>query len=76
MTWQDDWPVIGVDYDGNGVGEPVNTWAMPIKDKPIDHAAHLPYQDISFKPEGLSPLWQWNPNPTTRPGRSPSIPAH
>ena len=63
MTWQDDWPVIGVDYDGNGVGEPVNTWAMPIKDKPIDHAAHLPYQDISFKPEGLSPLWQWNHNP-------------
>lgn len=63
MTWQDDWPVIGVDYDGNGVGEPVNTWSMPIKDKPIDYAAHLPYQDISFKPEGLSPLWQWNHNP-------------
>ncbi len=63
MTWHDGWPQIGVDYDGNGVGEPVNTWAMPLPGKAIDHAAHLPYQDISFTPEGLSPLWQWNHNP-------------
>ncbi len=63
MRWQDDWPIIGVDYDGNGIGEPVNTWPMPLKDKPIEYAAHLPYQDISFKSDGLSPLWQWNHNP-------------
>ena len=25
MTWKNDWPVIGVDKDGDGKGEPVLT---------------------------------------------------
>ena len=29
MRWEDGWPVIGEDYDGNGVGEPVAEWAKP-----------------------------------------------
>ena len=28
--WQDDWPLIGVDFDGNGIGEPVATYHSPI----------------------------------------------
>ena len=27
--WQDDWPLIGVDIDGNGIGEPVAVWTSP-----------------------------------------------
>ena len=30
VRWQDDWPLMGVDYDGNGVGEPVFEWQKPI----------------------------------------------
>ena len=30
VRWQDDWPLMGVDYDGNGVGEPVMEWQKPI----------------------------------------------
>lgn len=26
MKWVDDWPVIGVDKDGDGCGEPVLTY--------------------------------------------------
>ena len=29
MHWCDGWPVIGVDQDMNGIGEPVHSWKMP-----------------------------------------------
>ena len=29
MRWENDWPVIGIDYDKNGVGEPVSTYRKP-----------------------------------------------
>lgn len=29
MHWRDGWPVIGVDQDMNGIGEPVRTWTKP-----------------------------------------------
>ncbi|MBR0388653.1 MAG: family 43 glycosylhydrolase, partial [Prevotella sp.] len=28
--WEADWPVIGVDYDKNGIGEPVAAWKKPV----------------------------------------------
>ena len=28
--WQDDWPLMGVDLDGNGIGEPVTSWNKPL----------------------------------------------
>jgi beta-xylosidase len=28
--WKDDWPLIGVDIDGNGIGEPVAVWSSPL----------------------------------------------
>ena len=27
--WVDDWPLVGVDIDGNGIGEPVAVWEKP-----------------------------------------------
>ncbi len=29
VRWQDGWPLIGVDIDGNGIGEPVYVWQKP-----------------------------------------------
>lgn len=29
MRWKDGWPVIGVDIDMNGIGEPVYVWKKP-----------------------------------------------
>ena len=56
--WEADWPVMGVDYDRNGVGEPVATWKKPISST---LTAHLQTSDDFSGPLGLQ--WQWNHNP-------------
>ena len=58
VRWQDDWPLMGVDYDGNGVGEPVAAWTKPI---PSSSAPLLQTDDDFSGPLGLQ--WQWNHNP-------------
>lgn len=59
--WVDDWPLIGVDIDGNGIGEPVAVWPCPVKLKkstgPIGPMGHI----SPVEAKGLS--WQWNHNP-------------
>ena len=57
--WQDDWPLMGVDYDGNGIGEPVPSWKKPISSKNIPMI--LQTDDDFSGPLGLQ--WQWNHNP-------------
>ncbi|MCR4859852.1 MAG: glycoside hydrolase 43 family protein [Bacteroidales bacterium] len=60
MHWSEDgWPVIGVDLDRNGVGEPVRVWTKPFPDSP----AFLPQTGDDFASGTLSPQWQWNHNP-------------
>ena len=60
MHWSaDGWPVIGVDIDRNGVGEPVRVWAKPFPDSP----ARLPQTSDDFAGAALSPQWQWNHDP-------------
>ena len=56
--WQNDWPLMGVDYDGNGVGEPVLAWKKPISSQP---ATMLQTDDDFSGTLGLQ--WQWNHNP-------------
>jgi beta-xylosidase/polygalacturonase len=56
--WQDDWPLMGVDYDGNGIGEPVDAWRTPLPSQP----AELPTDD-DFSDKVLGLQWQWNHNP-------------
>ena len=59
VSWHDGWPQVGVDLDGNGVGEPVEEWEMPSgKSTP-----RLPQTSDEFKSKQLSPQWQWNHNP-------------
>ena len=66
VRWQDDWPLMGVDYDGNGIGEPVASWQMPITainpTKPTNPLSSIsPSDDFTGPTLGLQ--WQWNHNP-------------
>ena len=56
--WQDDWPLMGVDLDGNGIGEPVECWKKPISS---NDSRPLRTDDDFSGPLGLQ--WQWNHNP-------------
>jgi xylan 1,4-beta-xylosidase len=59
MHWQDGWPVIGVDIDRNGIGEPVYVWKKPIESDKIV----VPETDDEFSSGKLSLQWQFNHNP-------------
>ncbi len=56
--WVDGWPLMGVDIDGNGIGEPVYAWQKPLS-LSSDYA--LQTTDDFSAPLGLQ--WQWNHNP-------------
>ena len=59
VRWQNGWPLMGVDYDGNGIGEPVSEWQ-----KPITSSQHfLPQTEDDFSSSSLGLQWQWNHNP-------------
>ena len=59
VRWQNGWPLMGVDYDRNGIGEPVSEWQ-----KPIASSQHfLPQTDDDFSTSSLGLQWQWNHNP-------------
>jgi len=57
--WEDGWPLMGVDYDGNGVGEPVSVWQKPIS----SHRSEPLLTDDDFNGLQLGLQWQWNHNP-------------
>ncbi len=59
VRWQDDWPLMGVDYDGNGIGEPVAEWQKPM----ASSQTCLPQKDDDFSSSVLGLQWQWNHNP-------------
>ena len=62
MHWEDGWPVIGEDYDGNGVGEPVAEWVKP-KMQRGKRKAFLPASSDDFSSSELGLQWQFNHNP-------------
>ena len=61
VLWNNDWPVIGVDIDRNGIGEPVYVWKKP--DIKGDFAISAPQSDDDFNSSSLGLQWQWNHNP-------------
>lgn len=71
VTWIDGWPIIGVDEDNDGIGEPVLQHKKPIAGFPVD----APQTDDDFSSPKLGGQWEWNHNPrntqwslTERPG--------
>lgn len=61
LFWHDDWPVIGVDIDRNGIGEPVAVWKKP--DVGSNFPIVAPQSDDEFNSAELGLQWQWNHNP-------------
>ncbi|MDO3695085.1 glycoside hydrolase 43 family protein [Wenyingzhuangia sp. chi5] len=61
MDWKNDWPVMGKDHDGNGIGEPVMTHKKPNVGK--TYAIETPKETDEFNGDGLGIQWQWNANP-------------
>lgn len=64
MEWRDGWPVMGVDGDGDGMGEPVPGWRMP--DVGASHPPVVPRESDAFDGDALGLQWQWHASP--RPG--------
>jgi len=71
VRWVDGWPLIGVDLDSNGIGEPVRAWSKPL----AGHPASYPQTSDDFSSFKLGLQWQFNHNPandawslTERPG--------
>jgi len=63
MRWQDGWPVIGIDIDRNGIGEPVFSWQMPSTTSGEPSVRKKPATDDSFDGPSLGLQWQFNHNP-------------
>ena len=75
-SWQNDWPLMGVDLNGNGVGEPVAKWekpfgnhqAIPMTNQYVS-SGFIDDFDISHSSlltppsANLKLAWQWNHNP-------------
>ncbi len=61
MTWNDDWPVIGIDKDGDGIGEPVQSFKKP--DVGATYPIVTPSQSDEFDGSFLGLQWQWHANP-------------
>ncbi|PKQ66011.1 beta-xylosidase [Labilibaculum manganireducens] len=61
VSWQNDWPVVGVDIDRNGIGEPVYVWKKP--DVGRTFPVCVPQSSDEFSSTQLGLQWQWNHNP-------------
>jgi beta-xylosidase len=61
--WVDGWPLMGVDIDGNGIGEPVMVWTNPDIKLEKAKAPFYPQASDDFSGKKLSLQWQFNHNP-------------
>lgn len=59
VTWTNNWPVIGVDASGTGIGSMVWSGIKPTNGFPIV----LPQGSDEFDSTNLNPQWQWNYQP-------------
>ena len=60
MKWIDDWPVIGVDPDGDGKGEPVLTNKKP--NVGHNYPVAIPQTSDEFTSKARGFQWQWQAN--------------
>lgn len=60
IRWIEDWPVIGIDKDGDGCGEPVKEYCKPkVKKKTM---VETPVDSDEFNSCKLGLQWQWHAN--------------
>jgi beta-xylosidase len=61
MKWVNDWPVIGVDLDGDATGEPVLSFQKPKVGR--TYPVTTPQDSDEFNESSLGLQWQWHANP-------------
>jgi beta-xylosidase len=61
MQWKNDWPVIGIDKDGDGKGEPVLNFKKPNTGN--SSPVITPEETDEFNSTVLGSQWQWQANP-------------
>ncbi len=59
MAFHDDWPMIGSDSDGDGIGEPVMSYRLPVQGAPC----YSVVTSDEFDSPSLGLQWQWQANP-------------
>ena len=60
VTWKDNWPVTGVDKDGDYCGEPVTTYRKPKTSGKVQVVN--PAESDEFSDTRLGLQWQWHAN--------------
>ncbi len=60
MKWVNDWPIIGEDYNGNGIGEPVAIFTKPCFDNLLPVFSMQTSDQFDSLKLGLQ--WQWQAN--------------
>ncbi|MBE5949549.1 MAG: glycosyl hydrolase 43 family protein [Lachnospiraceae bacterium] len=60
MRWEDDWPVMGINQNREGCGEPVLSYRKP--DVGCDCMSCAPVDSDEFDGDTLGLQWQWNAN--------------
>ncbi len=61
MKWINNWPVIGIDADGDGIGEPVLVHSKP--SIAVKAPTTTPAESDEFGNSNLGLQWQWQANP-------------
>lgn len=64
VKWKDGWPIIGIENNKNGIGEPVEIYKKP--DCNININPHEPPTSDNFSKKSLSLQWQWLANSEER----------
>ncbi len=60
VNWVNDWPVMGVDKDGDGCGEPVHKYKKPRVGK--KYPVETPAESDDFNSRRLGLQWEWHAN--------------
>ena len=61
VKWENGWPIIGIDSNGDGIGEPVLQYKKP-NDVPVVEPCE-PETSDDFNERSLKLQWQWLANP-------------
>jgi len=64
MEWKKGWPIIGKDFDGNGIGEPILSGFKPISGN--DFAIRHPAENDEFDNGKPGLQWQWYANSSVK----------